>query len=105
MTLKKTRAEKEAKLPRACDYTRAFKKDWRDFSRAGRADMARLKEVMMLIIANDAPLPAEWKDHSLTGEWRDFRECHVGGDFLLIYSADAESVEFTRLGTHAQLFR
>jgi mRNA interferase YafQ len=31
--------------------------------------MQRLKEVVMLLIANDAPLPAEWLDHELTGEW------------------------------------
>ena len=40
---------------------------------------------MLLIVANDGPLPAQWRDHPLRGEWADHRECHVGGDFLLIY--------------------
>ncbi len=68
--------------------------------------MAQLKDVMLLIIANDAPLPAEWKDHELSGNWADHRKCHVGGDFLLIYTIDEKEnlVVFTRAGTHAELF-
>jgi mRNA interferase YafQ len=69
--------------------------------------MVRLKAVMILLIANDGPLPAEWKDHALTGAWADHRECHVGGDFLLIYTIDESDglVVFTRAGTHSELFR
>lgn len=61
----------------------------------------------MLIIANDAPLPAEWKDHALTGDWQEHRECHAGGDFLLIYRIDDATnlVVFVRAGTHAELFK
>ena len=44
-------------------------------------NMRQLKEVMLLLIANDEPLGAEWLDHQLRGEWADHRECHVGGDF------------------------
>lgn len=77
-------------------------------SRSGRYDMNNLKIVMLLIIANDGPLPAERKDHELKGPWKGFRECHMGGDFLLIYKLDQvskfEIVVFTRVGTHAELF-
>jgi mRNA interferase YafQ len=37
---------------------------------------------MLLWVANDSPLPPEYLDHELTGEWARFRECHIGGDFL-----------------------
>ena len=63
------KADKRAKHPRACDYAKAFSKDWVRLSRAGRYDLAQLKEVMLLLIANDAPLGSEWKDHPLKGEW------------------------------------
>ncbi len=71
--------------------------------------MHRLKTVMLLLIANDAPLGPEWRDHALKGSWAGYRECHVGGDFLLIYRIDdadqpSGTVYFTRAGTHAQLF-
>lgn len=69
--------------------------------------MVKLKEIMLLLIANEAPLPAQFRDHELTGEWRDHRECHVGGDFLLIYTVDEREnlIVFTRSGTHTELFR
>jgi mRNA interferase YafQ len=67
--------------------------------------MRQLKEAMMSLIANDGPLPPEWRDHALTGDWADHRECHVGGDFLLIYRlSGGAAVVFVRAGTHADLF-
>ncbi|ATM97871.1 type II toxin-antitoxin system mRNA interferase toxin, RelE/StbE family [Yersinia frederiksenii] len=39
---------------------------------------------------------------------KDFRECHVGGDFLLIYKLSnhgkINQIVFVRTGTHAELF-
>src|ERR1700733_13418100 len=87
MTSKKPAASKRATLPRASDYTREFLKDWQRLSHSGRYDMNRLKEAMMLLTANDGPLPPEWLDHPLTGGWDGHRECHIGGGFLLIYTA------------------
>jgi mRNA interferase YafQ len=71
--------------------------------------MNRLKAVMLLLIGNDGPLAAEWRDHPLKGDWQDYRECHVGGDFLLIYKIDdgiapAGGIAFARAGTHSELF-
>ena len=70
--------------------------------------MRRLKALMLQLIANDEPLEPEWLDHALKGEWADHRECHIGGDFLLIYqlqrSGTNEIVSFVRAGTHAELF-
>ena len=91
-------------MPRASDYAKTFKKDWIRLSHSGRYDLNRLKQAMLLLIAHDAPLPAEWLDHALKGEWSDHRECHIGGDFLLIYREEADSVVFVRAGTHAELF-
>ena len=63
---------------------------------------------MLLLIANDGPLGAEWSDHPLKGDWVGHRECHIGGDFLLAYKLDdsgrVELVIFVRAGTHAELF-
>jgi len=52
-------------LPRAADYAKAFLKDWQRLSYVGRFDRVRLKEAMMLLIANEAPLGPECLDHSL----------------------------------------
>ena len=39
-----------------------------------------------------------------TREWADHRECHIGGDFLLIYQIDDNAINFVRSGTHSELF-
>jgi mRNA interferase YafQ len=53
-------------------------------------------------------MPPEWLDHPLTGDWAGHRECHIGGDFLLIYTLDDSGksglVVFVRSGTHSELF-
>jgi mRNA interferase YafQ len=41
---------------------------------------------------------------SLKGGWADHCECHIGGDFLPIYQIEADSIDFVRAGTHAELF-
>ena len=104
MTSKKPAASRRASLPRASDYTKSFLKDWERLSRSGRYDLGRLKEAMLLLIANDAPLGPEWRDHGLKGEWADHRECHIGGDCLLIYQLEGQAINFVRAGTHADLF-
>ena len=103
-SMKKPAKDKRAALPREAAYTKTFVKDWDRLSRTGRYDMRQLKEAMMLLIANDAPLGSEWLDHPLKGEWADHRECHIGGDFLLIYQISGNLINFVRAGTHAELF-
>lgn len=95
---------KRASLPRSADYAKAFRKDWARLSASGRYDMPQLKEAMMLLIANDRPLGPEWLDHPLKGEWADHRECHIGGDFLLIYKVEGSDIVFVRTGSHSELF-
>lgn len=108
MTSKKTASSKRARPPRNASRIKEFNKDWRRLAHSGRYDLNRLKKAMLLLIENAAPLPAEWLDHALAGDWSDHRECHIGGDFLLIYRLDGkesdERITFVRAGTHADLF-
>jgi len=101
--------DRRANPLRASDFTKSFHKDWQRLSRSGRYDMGRLKSAMLLLIANDEPLGPEWRDHPLKGNWNGYRECHVGGDFLLIYRLDetagkSGTIIFVRTGTHSELF-
>src|SRR3546814_2275358 len=74
---KKPASSKRASFPREASYEKRFVKDWERLSRSGRYNMNQLKEAMMLLIANDAPLGPEWLDHALKGDWSDHRECHI----------------------------
>lgn len=104
----KAPSPKRVDPPRWSDYTKAFQRDWERLTHSGRYNMQSLKDVMMLLVANEAPLPAGYRDHELQGSWADHRECHIGGDFLLIYRLDGtgpkSSIIFVRAGTHSELF-
>lgn len=58
-------------------------------------------------LARGVPLHLEEKDHQLSGNFSDFRECHIEPDWLLIYRIYEDEVilELIRTGTHSDLFR
>jgi len=91
--------------PRSSSRTGEFKRDWEKLAASGRYDMPRLKTVMMHLIANDGPLPGAYGDHPLSGVWSDYRDCHISGDWLLIYRISDTEVVFARTGTHSELFK
>lgn len=82
--------------------TSQFKKDLRRASRQKR-DIQKVKKVLEILTLSE-PLPEVYKDHKLKGVWRDFRECHIEIDWLLIYTITDFELRPTRLGTHAELF-
>ena len=56
------------------------------------------------MLAQDKPLPARLRDHPLTGDWDDHRDCHIRPDLVLIYrKPDADSLQLVRLGSHGEL--
>lgn len=59
--------------------------------------------VLRLLIANK-PLPPKYRDHPLTGDWSDHRDCHLKPDLILIYRLpDLDTVQLVRLGSHSEL--
>jgi len=67
-------------------------------------DLDSLKRLLDLLIAGN-PLPPEYKDHPLRGEFSGSRDCHVEPDRVLIYTREENHVHFERTGTHSDLFR
>lgn len=49
-------------------------------------------------------LDEKYKDHPLTGQLNEFRECHVKPDLLLMYAIQGNELFLARLGTHSDLF-
>jgi len=82
--------------------TSRFKKDLKRAARQGQ-DLDKLKQVIQKLAIPEA-LPKEFKDHKLKGEWRDFRECHIEPDWLLIYTITDFELRPARLGSHSELF-
>lgn len=77
----------------------------RDIKRAKLAGKD-LSEIGVLadLLKTDDPLPPEYHDHSLRGNWAGYRECHLEGDWLVIYRISEDTILFVRTGTHAELF-
>lgn len=85
-------------------YHTMFKKDFKRIKKRGY-DISRLEKIVELL-ANEVPLPEQFKDHNLSGNYNGFRECHIAPDWLLIYQANNNELVLvlSRTGSHSDLF-
>ncbi|HEY8906344.1 MAG TPA: type II toxin-antitoxin system YafQ family toxin [Rhodoferax sp.] len=83
-------------------YTNAFKKDVK-LAKKRSLDMAALRFVMTEI-ACEKSLAAKYRNHKLTGNWKEHWECHISPDWLLVYKLQGDDVIFERTGSHSDLF-
>ena len=90
---------------RTIEHTTRFKRDYkREAKGQHRATLDASLEPVVDALAEDRPLDARHRDHRLTGEWADHRDCHVKPDLVLIYQKpDGETLLLVRLGSHAEL--
>ncbi len=81
-----------------------FKKDLKQIEKRGY-DLSRLEDVVNKL-ARREKLDTQYRDHALTGNYREFRECHVKPDWLLVYRVDDNDLLLFlfRTGTHSDLF-
>ncbi len=51
-------------------------------------------------------LPPYYKDHQLIGELKNYRDCHIKGDLILIYQIRNKELilALVDIGTHSELF-
>jgi len=91
---------------REIERTSQFKRDYKRENRGRHsADLQELLQSVLERLANDEALAASFQDHSLSGDWKDHRECHLKPDLLLIYKKpDTEILRLVRLGSHSELF-
>ena len=79
-----------------------FKKDYKRYRNNPKLIEALGNIIDML--ANEQDIPQENRPHPLKGEYKGCMECHIGGDFLLIWVSD-DVIELVRLGSHSELFK
>ena len=80
----------------------------RDYKREAKGKhRATLDSDLMAVLnflANDQALEMRHRDHALTGNWSDHRDCHVKPDLVLIYrKPDLNTLQLVRLGAHSEL--
>jgi len=88
-------------IRRTAQFKRDYKREKRGQYRATLDD--ELFTVVQLLII-DEKLPELMHDHSLTGNLKDCRDCHIKPDLVLIYrKINDNTLELVRLGSHSEL--
>jgi mRNA interferase YafQ len=90
---------------RTIEQTSQFRRDYkREAKGLYRQTLSREFSTLITHLANDLPLAEKHRDHALTGEWKDYRDCHVKPDLVLIYrKTDQHVLQLVRLGSHSEL--
>lgn len=85
-------------------YSSKFEKDYKRIKKRGYNE-SNLRRVIE-ILRNREQLPQKYNDHSLTGNYKGYRECHIEPDWLLVYKIENDTLTLIlfRTGTHSDLF-
>ena len=88
-------------------FTNQFEKDARLMRKRGK-DLGKLR-LIVEHLSSEETIEPRYRDHALTGNYRNRRECHIEPDWLLIYKLDEIENEdrviiFERTGSHSDLF-
>ena len=83
-------------------YSTRFKKDFKTCVKR-HYKLELLQQVIDILRIPDT-LPPKNTDHSLSGNYAGYRECHITPDWLLIYRIDGNELLLYRTGLHADLF-
>jgi mRNA interferase YafQ len=85
---------------------KSFKRDYKRVAKTFGGFPALDAELQPIVVklANDLPLGEQHSDHTMIGNWKDHRNCHIRPDLVLIYrKPDNERLQLVRLGSHAEL--
>lgn len=80
-----------------------YKKDLKRYRNNARF----ISELMIVLgyLRAGQDIPDEYNPHSLTGDYHGCMECHIKGDFLLIWiDPDTDEIDLVRLGSHSELY-
>lgn len=84
-------------------YSGQFRKDFKRYL-TNKNKVEKLLEVIRML-ENEIKLPEKYRLHKLTGNYKGCWECHIDGDFLLIWIDETETIiKVIRLGSHSELF-
>jgi mRNA interferase YafQ len=82
--------------------TNRFRKDVKREQKRG-SNLNKLADVVEMR-SQTGSLPAKFKTHILTGDWKGFWDCHIEPDWLLLCEINDNELILHRTGTHSDLF-
>lgn len=84
--------------------TTQYKKDYKRYKNNPDKKEKLLK--ILRLLEEEKPIPKENKPHMLSGKYAGHMECHIEGDFLLVwFDPNSNQIDLVRLGSHSELFR
>lgn len=84
-------------------FSSQYKKDAKRFRNQPKK-MEKVVEILGML-RDEIPIPPEYSPHMLKGDYKGCMECHVEGDFLLLWIDETENqIGVLRLGSHSELF-
>jgi mRNA interferase YafQ len=85
--------------------SKKYQKSFIKLYKAGQINLDKLNVVVNTIAAGET-LPKKYRDHQLSGQLSDYRECHVRGDLLLLYQIREKELllVLVNIGSHSGLF-
>ena len=87
--------------------TKSFKRSFQKIKASGIKDSV-LFELDFIVnqLSRGHSLTVKYRDHELQGDYSGYRECHIKGDFLLVYKIEKHELilVLANIGSHSELF-
>lgn len=85
--------------------TGIFRKDYKNELKGKSRKILELEFIEIVEkLVRDQPLESRYRDHGLSGEWKDHRDCHIRPDLVLIYRKKGNDIlQLVRIGSHSKL--
>lgn len=85
-------------------FSSQYKKDAKRFRH--QPEKMQMVTCILQMLRDEIPIPKEYDPHMLKGKYNGCMECHVEGDFLLIWMDESNNqIGVLRLGSHSELFK
>ncbi len=84
------------------NWTNKYKKDLKKIDKQGKN--IGILEAVVKNLLNGKKLGLEYKDHQLKGRLKEYRECHLSGNWLLMYKIKDDCLLLFRTGSHPEVF-
>ena len=86
-------------------FTKTYRKSYTRVSQYKNFDSAIL-ETVIDVLQSGKTLPQKYRDHQLSGALKEYRECHIKSDILLVYQKydDVLILLLVDIGSHSSLF-
>ncbi len=87
-------------------FSTQFKKDLKKYLKV-KSDKEKIYNTIELLSDDGYQnIPKNMKPHKLSGNYKDYWECHIKPDLLLIWKQQEKEklITLTRVGSHSDLF-